>query len=162
MTPELHYVQPINERQDNGPEEKDRPRRGCVQRLKMSTAPRDGSSANLAAEGHVLGAETDVGWNCRTLPWASVMHQAWLVGSRCGLGPWREAKAHTATGWPWPPSAGLQRPLLRPECGCRRWAGAGAKSVGWGWELGNLVGSQPSLTLDTPSMVWSPRWKKCS
>ena len=33
-----------------------------------STAPRDSSATNLAAEGHMLGAETDVGWNCRTRP----------------------------------------------------------------------------------------------
>ena len=60
------------------------------------TAPRDGSATNLATEGHVLGTGTDVGWNCRTPPWAAVTHQAWLAGSRCGLGPWSEAKAHTA------------------------------------------------------------------
>ena len=111
-----------------------------MQWLKKPTAPRDGSATNLATEGHVLGAGTDVGWNCRTPPWAAVTHQAWLAGSRCGLGPWSKAKAHTAAEWPWPPSAGLQRhsrPLPRPEGGCQRWAGQVLKA--WGgdgsWEI---------------------------
>lgn len=164
---QLRYTQPIPERQDDGPEEKERQLRGCTWRLKspqfhVAAAPRI-----CPPEGTCLeeGLTSDVTARPHPgLPGTKVTHRARLAASRCGLGPWNEAKAHAATEWPWPPSAGLQRhstPPGRPKRGCQVWASTGAESTRWGgWKLWNLAGSQPSSTLDTPFRGLIPKIEK--